>query len=222
MVLRLAEVQQPKTVQTSSWPISRSASRAKVAESDQSNLDELARLFAADPDTGDAKDGVESDPESFVYGKAKTTKKSTVTPSAKSKGEAGGAGGSGGSGGGTGSGTGGGSGGGAGGTGHKGAAKPIPLQECRTKKENDGSAYSHRLYFTPARSGPARLRINAAGLTSAIALMVAEAEEGSIEAGSIRLNCEKGKRVSLGVRFESPYEGPLELNCTEQPVEESS
>lgn len=197
-------------------------SAAKVAESDQSDLDELAKLFAADPDTGDTKDGVEEDPESYVYGKAKSTRKKPVTSSSKTGGAAGGAGGSGGKGKGSGGGKGRGTGGGTGGSGHKGVAKPIKLQDCRVRMEPHGSAYSHRIIFTPDRTSHGRLRISAAGLTGTSSLRVSGAEHGDLNTGSIDLDLQEGVRVSIGVIFEDTFEGPLELACVDKVEEADS
>ena len=197
-------------------------SAAKVAESDQSNLDELARLFAADPDTGESKEGVEKDPESYTYGKAKVTKKKPVNLSKNAKGTAGGSGGSGGSAGGSGGGQGGGSGSGTGGTGKKGKARHIKLSDCRNKREPAGNHYSHRILFTPEESGAAKLVVKASGLTNASALVVSGADRGTVASGSLALNCKKGKRLSVAVNFENEYDGPLEFECLAPPSEDVS
>jgi hypothetical protein len=51
---------------------------------------------------------------------------------------------------------------------------------------------------------------------------VSDAEHGSVNTGSIDLDLQKGERISLGVKFEDTFEGPLELTCLEQLAEEAS
>jgi uncharacterized membrane protein YgcG len=196
---------------------------AKVASSDHSNIDELAKLFAADPDSGDAKEEAEKDPEQFTYGKAKITKRKPAQQTTKTGGTEGGSGGSGGSGGGTGGGSGGGTGtgGGTGGAGEKGKAKAkvIRLTECRARREPSNAQFSHRIFFTPTESGDAQLNVRASGLTSATPLAVEESDAGVVTKGKLALSCEKDVRVSIKLAFEGGYEGPLEFSCHIEPSE---
>jgi len=193
---------------------------AKVATSDHSNLDELARLFAADPDSGEATDGAEKDPEQYIYGKARVTRKKPVRPSPKTEGTEGGAGGSGGSGGGGGGGAGDNSGTGTGGKGNKGKANVMRLRECRVKKEPKVAKFSHKILFSPTERGEAHLYIHASGLSAATPLVVEDSNRGVITNGILTLPCEKDKRISISVSFENGYDGPLELNCYVESTED--
>ena len=190
---------------------------AKVATSEHSNIDELAKLFAADPDSGDAKEGAEKDPEQFTYGKAKVTKKKPAEKTSKSDGEEGGAGGDGGAGGGGGPGSGKGTGGGTGGKGKRGKARMIHLSECRIKKEPEGTEYSHRVFFTPNESGDAVLDVRASGLTTSTPLAIESSDLGEITNGILSVHCENNIRVSMKLLFKGGYEGPLEFSCSVTP-----
>lgn len=193
---------------------------AKVATSDHSNLDELARLFASDPDSGEAQEGAEKDPEKLIYGKAKVTRRKPATPPSSANGTEGGTGGQGGSGiGGTG-GAGGSSGTGKGGKGKRGKSKAIRLRDCRTKRESKGSKFSHSLFFTPTESGNANLNVRASGLSAATTLEIEASDVGVISNGALTLPCEKDIRISMSVNFRNTYDGPLEFNCYVKSTEE--
>lgn len=184
---------------------------AKVAESDSTSINELARYFSGDPEPDNDAKSSEPDPERYNYGKAKPAKSKPQPPSTGT-GTSGGAGGKGGGSGNGKGGTGTSPGTGTGGAGKSGPAVRVPITARRCRRETSGGIYSHRIFFTPGASGSAFVRLQASGLTSPVDLTVLASEFGKAGRGGIVLDLEDGKRQSIGVAFADGYDGPVEIS----------
>lgn len=69
------------------------------------------------------------------------------------------------------------------------------------------------LYFTPAETTTALISVCASGFDSRAPLAIAFASAGSLSSGTLVLNLEKGRRMSVEIGFSVPYQGPVELSA---------
>lgn len=176
-------------------------------------LDELGRFFSETGKTDKPDDpNAEHDPERYSYESKRRKSKSRKAPS-PAGGERGGRSrtgtGSGGKGGGSGSGTG----GGTGGRGTAGDREPVVLRDVRNLIRSDGSgaATSRELHFTPEASGPVELMIQAMGVNAPEGLNVTAADAGTPDSGVLTVDVKDDERCKVTVRFDEPYDGPIEL-----------
>ncbi|MBI1254770.1 MAG: hypothetical protein GC196_10555 [Hyphomonas sp.] len=186
-------------------------SAARVTETESTSLDELASLFSGDPRPEDEKRSREKDSEHFEYGVA-TRPPPKSPPPGRLPGTAGGSGGAGKK-----SNLKGGTRGEDGGAepaamGARGPVKQIPVSEKRCRREVAGSAFTHRIYFTPQASGVAAIRLEASGLTSPESLVVAAVETGKLVKGFLVLELVEGQRHAIGIAFDEHYDGPVEIS----------
>ena len=177
-------------------------------------LDELGRYFA-EPGTSDSEPdpAAEDDPEKYTYTshRRKRRRQRTTTPEG---GQDGGHDGTGtGSKGRNGDGTGKGYGKGFGGRGTRGKRDTIRLRDVRNLiKTGDGGLPTLReLYFTPETGGRVEIVVQATGVNVAERLRVVGTSTGETDSGVLSLDVTEGKRCSVTVSFDEPYDGPIEL-----------
>lgn len=170
-------------------------SAAKIDEVNRSQLDELSYLFA---DSGsDGRKGDEHDPDRYLYGQARKGRRATP-PGTSGKGA-----GKGGTRGGTKSGT---------RVGRStGTRSALPIRDLRSVLPDQGNGLQRTIFFTPDTDGEIEIAVAASGLSDDVALPVATSSIGQTVAGRVVLNVRKGERIEVGVSFEEPFDGPIEL-----------
>ena len=189
-------------------------------------IDELATYFPGAPgeSLGDNSDG-EPDPEKYVYEARPPSSQEPTAPDPDGDGEEGGSGGTGNGSGEGGGGYGSGHGGGSGGTGDMGEREQVRLKDVRNTKVSDkdepDAAQWRELHFTPSASGHIELEVLATGVNETDRLNLIESEGASqIRSGRLSLDVEKKSRLSVRVKFDEPYEGPVDLVVVDAGTEE--
>lgn len=180
-------------------------------------IDELAKFFA-DPGVSDRlpDENAEGNPEIHTFTPPRVNPRKPVRP-ARPPGDEGGRGGSESGSSGTGGGIGVGVGNGSGGRGTKGTDLPVQLREVRNVLANDdeGTARSRLIRFTPASDGEIRLSVYATGLNSPEPLIVSTTDTGTVVDGDVILTARAGERQSILLTFLESYSGPVEILATD-------
>ena len=199
---------------------------AEIKYEGATTIDELASYFPGAPGEGmsDDADG-EPDPERYVYQARPFSPREPVVPDPDDDGEEGGSGGNGHTSGGGGGGHGPGHGKGSGGTGDMAKRQLVVLNDIRntTVPDKPDSAQWRKLYFTPASSGHIELEILATGVYAPERLNLIELElegVGEMKSGKLFLDVEEDCRLSLFVKFDEPYEGPIDMVAVVAETEE--
>lgn len=177
-------------------------------------LDELGRFFS-DPGLGQTSPdlGNEPDPERYTYKSQRLQQKKRRPARTPEGGLEGGSSrtgtGASGDGGGTGNGTGSGS----EGRGTQSDRQPVSLKDVRNRirKDESGAPVSREIHFTPESDGPVELRVEATGIDKPENLIIRHTSEGEVAAGVINIEAKAGRRQSVTVTFDEPYDGPIEL-----------
>ena len=91
------------------------------------------------------------------------------------------------------------------GTGRGGSSRLVdmPLINLRTMFPDTSDLSRRRICFTPTKSGQATVSLKSAGLN--------QSERIFIEGGDLNIYCSEGSRVSVDVKFTTPYAGPVEI-----------
>jgi hypothetical protein len=174
---------------------------AKSIPESETDLEELSEFFSTD-ERGQEDESGFPDPARFQIKPAPVrTRKPARRPPSLSVGEQGG--GSQGEGDVERPGGGRGVGAGAGGSGTRGNRKPLTMKSPRTVIISPSDLRERQIFFTPAETGIAQLRLEGTGLS--------EAEELALEGGLLNVKCEAGKRQSATVRLKEPYGGPVQI-----------
>lgn len=174
-------------------------------------LDDLNEFFSAPEDRADNMQNSgtsETDPASI---KVKMRKKPLHSGASNSGGTEGGNGGDkpGGAGGLT---SGPGAGEGKGGTaGSRGG--PVKIKDFRNTFSGTSSK-SRRIFFTPEKSGMARLEVIAAGIADEERLTVVDSPGHAVSRGACEIELKEGERVAVSVELAELYEGPIEVSLT--------
>lgn len=183
---------------------------------DEVEVDELSEFFAdvsADPPISDPK-STDTNPEKFTYKPLPPRRTGTARDTA---GEHGGGGGTrrakkkAKSKDGTRTGT------GAGGRGTRGVGSRIQYRGFRNVPSADNPMGVRNLYFTPSRSGMARLIVEAAGLNSNEMLNIASLNDKQLASPRESLiELEEGERSHVVIEFDQDFDGPIELILVEE------
>lgn len=178
---------------------------------DEVQLDDLNEFFSAPEDKTDRiqnTDNSETNPQSI---KVEPRKKPARSGAATSGGNEGGSGGEkpGGTGGAT-SGPREGQGKGGGGGARGG---PVPVKEFRNTISR-GDTRLRNIFFTPLKSGTARLEIIAAGIADEEKLALVAVSGHTVSRGGCELDVKEGERISLVVRLAEVYGGPIEVSLS--------
>lgn len=183
---------------------------------DEVEVDELSEFFAdvsADPPIADPK-SKDTNPEKFVYKPLPTRRSGTARDAT---GDHGGGGG-----------TrrakkkaktkdGRGKGAGAGGRGARGVGSRIQYRDFRNVPSTDNPMLVRDLYFTPSRSGAARLIIEAAGLNSNEMLSIATLNGQHLASPrECVVELQENERSRVEVQFDQEFDGPVELILVEE------
>jgi hypothetical protein len=193
------------------WIREKIKSHTTLPPDDEIQLDDLNDFFAAPEDRTDRMQSAgtsESDPTSI---KVEMRKKPESSGASASGGAEGGSGGEkpGGNGGATsGPGAGEGKGGSAGPRGG-----PVPIRGLRNTVSG-GDTRSRKIFFTPERSGMARLEIIAAGIADEERLPVVVAPGHTVVRGACEIELKEGERIAISVELGEPYEGPIEVSVS--------
>ena len=192
-----------------SWIREKIKSHTTLPPDDEIQLDDLNDFFSAPEDKTDRMQNTgnsEKDPASI---KVKMRKKPESSGASVSGGSEGGSGGEkpGGSGGAT---SGPGAGGGKGGaSGPRGG--PVPIKGLRNTVQG-GDTRSRMIFFTPEKSGPARLEVIAAGIADEENLPIVAATGHKVTKGACEIELKEGERIAISVELAEPYEGPIEVS----------
>jgi hypothetical protein len=186
---------------------------------ERSALDELAKYFS-DKDRFDAggQGQAEENPEKHVFNSKGIEADREAVKSAAKGGDRGGRGASKGGGGGTQRGRGSGVGGGQGGRGSKAGSRIVELDAVRNFAMPRGARWHREIRFTPRDSGTANLLIAATGINDSETLNVVDAEGAKKAGGGLTLQVVAGERHAVRIKFDRPYDGPLEVIAHEDPI----
>ena len=193
------------------WIRERIKSHTTLPPDDEVQLDDLNNFFAAPEDKADRIQNTgtsEKDPTSI---KVEMRKKPESSGASASGGSEGGSGGKkpGGSGGATsGPGTGKGKGGVAGPRGGQ-----VPIKGLRNTVKG-GDTRSRKIFFTPEKSGTARLDVIAAGIAEEERRPVVAAPGHTVTKGACEIELKEGDRIAILVELAEPYEGPIEISLS--------
>lgn len=193
------------------WIREKIKSHTTLPPDDEIQLDDLNDFFAAPEDQTDRMQNTgnsEKDPTSI---KVKVRKKPESSGASASGGSEGGSGGEkpGGNGGAT---SGPGAGGGKGGAdGPRGGT--VPIRGLRNTVTG-GDTRFRRIFFTPEKSGTARLVVIAAGIADEERLSIVAAPGYTVTRGACEIELKKGERVVLSVKLAESYEGPIEVSLS--------
>ena len=190
---------------------------AKTESGVETDLDELSQFFAVDNKGIEHEDG-ELDLRTSKITKPSSTSTKPPTPKLPKENEeegedGGGQHGEDGSESEEGDGSGPVDGGGDGGTGKSKSRKPVEIGSPRTMIPYPENPCIRRVFFTPRVNGTINLGLEYTG--------VSDSENIPIKGENIRVECERGLRVSVDVEFEQPYRGPLEVYGWKQQEVES-
>ncbi|MBN7769923.1 hypothetical protein KUV44_14270 [Marinobacter daepoensis] len=192
-----------------SWIREKIKSHTTLPPDDEIQLDDLNDFFSAPEDKTDRMQNTgnsEKDPASI---KVKMRKRPESSGASASGGSEGGSGGEkpGESGGAT---SGPGAGGGKGGaSGPRGG--PVPIKGLRNTVQG-GDTRSRMIFFTPEKSGPARLEVIAAGIADEENLPIVAATGHKVTKGACEIELKEGERIAISVELAEPYEGPIEVS----------
>ncbi len=181
---------------------------AKAASGPETDLDELSQFFAVDPKGVEHEDG-ELDLTTSKISKPPTQPQKRTPPKLPKEDEDEGEGDEGGGQHGDGDegeesgGAGSGAGGGEGGTGKNKSKKPVRMEKLRTVIPDPEHPAVRRVFFTPSVNGTVYLGLEYTG--------VSDSESIPLKGGGMKVDCERGKRISVDVEFEQPYSGPVEV-----------
>lgn len=177
-------------------------------------LDELAEFFAdRKPTDRPPQPGGEENPERFTFRVTPGRKRARRLEAGRGAGDAGGGGGENQAGGGERPGQGSGNGPSNGGLGSSGGGQSVRLDDVRNVHAGLPGGSRRMLYFTPAETTTALISVCASGFDSRAPLAIAFASAGSLSSGTLVLNLEKGRRMSVEIGFSVPYQGPVELSA---------
>jgi len=178
-------------------------------------LNELAEFFA-DRKRNDQppQPGGEQNPEKLKYDVTPGRRRVQPPDARRGPGDAGGAGGGKNQArGGSKAGRGAGDGSAKGGSGDTGGGQEVTLDDVRNVIVGPSGSSRRRLNFTPAVTTAAVISVYASGFDRRAALSITSASDGTLSGGVLVLNLEQGKRVSLEIGLDTPYQGPVELSA---------
>lgn len=181
---------------------------AKIDEVDQSDLDELAHLFAAGGTSLEAPENSdEPNPERFKYGEARRSERKR-TPAGggnisvktrrgneddkperkkaeKTKRE------------------------------RKSptGVRTIALDHVRSKVSDKTDERRRTIFFTPAAGGEAEIIIAASGLSDDVELTLAGSSVGKVVNGRLRASLLEGQRTEVELTFAEAFAGPIEMHA---------
>lgn len=90
----------------------------------------------------------------------------------------------------------------------------VALLDPRNVLDASGGEHERTIFFTPAESGYADLRVFASGIESSDQLKIDRSDIGDPRPEGLRILLEEGKRTKIKVSFDEPYTGPIELVAT--------
>ena len=192
-----------------SWIREKIKSHTTLPPDDEIQLDDLNDFFSAPEDKTDRMQNTGNSGKDPASIKVKMRKKPESSGASVSGGSEGGSGGEkpGGSGGAT---SGPGAGGGKGGaSGPRGG--PVPIKGLRNTVQG-GDTRSRMIFFTPEKSGPARLEVIAAGIADEENLPIVAATGHKVTKGACEIELKEGERIAISVELAEPYEGPIEVS----------
>lgn len=191
------------------WIRAQIKSHTTMPPDDNTQLDDLNDFFSAPEDQADKIQDTgnsETDPTSIKVKHRKAQQSSGASDSGGTEGGSGGEKPGGGGGATSGPGAGDGKGGASGPRGG-----PVQVTGLRNTLL-EGDARSRNIFFTPKKSGIARLEVLAAGIADDERLPIVDASGSSVTRGACDIELTEGERISMLVTFAEPYDGPIEVS----------